>query len=204
MMVGNFCSKCGAPLEQDSKFCGSCGAKLEHVEQQAPVAQNEGIQQIKQEFTTMTNNVTEQFSNATHDGGLQKFRENSFFQNTKEKYFTTHGRLNRWAYFVKGVKLFFMSLIPYILMGISVAMMEARSDFANVLGLILILPSIALVLPFVVASIMLEIRRCHDLGHSGWLILIGFIPYINIIFWLYILFCPGTKGDNQYGPDPLQ
>ena len=83
-------------------------------------------------------------------------------------------------------------------------MMDARSDFANVLGLILILPSIALVLPFVVASIMLEIRRCHDLGHSGWLILIGFIPYINIIFWLYILFCPGTKGDNQYGPDPLQ
>ena len=204
MMAGNFCSKCGAPLEQDSKFCGSCGAKLEYVEQQVPVVQNEGIKQIKQEFATMTNNVTEQFSNVTHDGGFQKFRENSFFQNIKAKYFTTHGRLNRWAYFVKGVKLFFMSLIPYILMGISAAMMSARSDVVNILGVLLLLPSFVLILPFMVASFMLGVRRCHDLGHSGWLLLIYVIPYINFIFALYILFCPGTKGDNQYGPDPLQ
>lgn len=40
-----------------------------------------------------------------------------------------------------------------------------------------------------------SIKRCHDLGHSGWW---TFIPLYG--FWL--LFQSGQEGDNEYGTDP--
>lgn len=203
--MANFCSKCGAPLEQNAKFCGSCGDKLEAAEpQQTPVMHIGNVDYIKQEYDAVKNNVAEQLHHASPAEWQKKVESDSFVQRFKDRYFTTQGRLNRWAYFVTGIKLFLMSLIPYIVLGISAAMLGAGSGAANVLGLILLLPSLVLILPFIAASLMLEIRRCHDLGHSGWIILIGFIPYVNILFYLYILFCPGTKGYNQYGEDPLQ
>lgn len=46
------------------------------------------------------------------------------------------------------------------------------------------------------------VRRLHDTGNSGWMILLAFIPLIGGI-WLLILMCKeGDYGPNQYGPDP--
>ena len=40
----------------------------------------------------------------------------------------------------------------------------------------------------------------HDIGKSGWWLLIIFIPYINIfgIFWILINLCTKSDGPNQY------
>ena len=59
-------------------------------------------------------------------------------------------------------------------------------------------------------GVMIAIRRFHDLGQTGWLVLafliIGMLPiigtvsgFVNFIWFAY----PGTQGPNQYGPDPL-
>ena len=37
---------------------------------------------------------------------------------------------------------------------------------------------------------------------SGWLILLMFVPIVNALFGLYMLFADGTVGPNQYGEDP--
>ena len=48
-------------------------------------------------------------------------------------------------------------------------------------------------------SLIFTIRRLHDLDQSGWLSLVTLIPVINLFFFLYLIFAPGTQGSNKYG-----
>jgi uncharacterized membrane protein YhaH (DUF805 family) len=51
--------------------------------------------------------------------------------------------------------------------------------------------SVAVIIP----AIAVGVRRMHDVGKSGWFLL---IPIYNLV-----LACSdGDKGDNAYGPDP--
>jgi uncharacterized membrane protein YhaH (DUF805 family) len=53
-----------------------------------------------------------------------------------------------------------------------------------------------------VANLSLSVRRLHDVGKSGWFLLIYFIPLIGFI-WLIVLFCTdGEPGANKYGANP--
>jgi len=49
-------------------------------------------------------------------------------------------------------------------------------------------------------SIILYIRRLHDLNKSGWLSLLFLVPLINLFFFIYVLFGKGTAGPNRFGP----
>lgn len=59
-------------------------------------------------------------------------------------------------------------------------------------------------------DIMLRIRRFHDLGQTGWLVLVfiiaGALPVIGVVAdianFIWFMF-RGTDGQNKYGPDPL-
>jgi uncharacterized membrane protein YhaH (DUF805 family) len=48
----------------------------------------------------------------------------------------------------------------------------------------------------------LEIRRFHDFGLSGWLVLLNFIPYVGLLIVLVLLFGEGAPRDNRFGPSP--
>lgn len=63
--------------------------------------------------------------------------------------------------------------------------------------------SIILYILVIYSSIVLQIKRWHDLDKSGWFTLLGFVPLVGIVCFIYILFVVGTKGDNQFGKDPL-
>ena len=52
------------------------------------------------------------------------------------------------------------------------------------------------------AQLAISCRRCHDHGHSGWAILVGLIPIIGIVFFIYLGFIKGKDEPNQYGPSP--
>lgn len=52
-------------------------------------------------------------------------------------------------------------------------------------------------------GLSLQVRRQHDIHISGWLYLLNFVPIIGYLFILYTSFCPGTKGPNKYGDEPL-
>lgn len=54
----------------------------------------------------------------------------------------------------------------------------------------------------IVPGVAVSIRRMHDIGKSGWWLLIVFVPIIGGI-WLLVLFVTkGQSGSNAYGADP--
>lgn len=52
-------------------------------------------------------------------------------------------------------------------------------------------------------SLAISVKRCHDLGKSGWFVLLGIIPIVNLYYAVEVGFQKGTVGENKYGSDPL-
>ena len=65
-------------------------------------------------------------------------------------------------------------------------------------GLFYMLYSLAVIIP----AIAVGIRRLHDIGKSGWFLLIALIPIIGAIWLLVLLATAGNAGSNKYGADP--
>ncbi len=62
--------------------------------------------------------------------------------------------------------------------------------------------TIIFMLAVFVPNLAVSVRRLHDVGKSGWMLLVALLP---IFGWLYLLFLylqPGESGPNRFGPDP--
>ncbi len=53
-----------------------------------------------------------------------------------------------------------------------------------------------------VPSLALSVRRLHDQDRSGWMLLLGLIPFFGGIILIVFMCLDGTRGPNSYGPDP--
>ena len=51
-------------------------------------------------------------------------------------------------------------------------------------------------------SLSAWVRRLHDLDQTGWLLLLMFIPLVNLAMLVVLLFAPGTPGPNRHGARP--
>lgn len=51
-------------------------------------------------------------------------------------------------------------------------------------------------------SLAVAVRRLHDIGKSGWMILVSLIPFIGFIWLIVLLVTDSEPGDNAYGPNP--
>jgi uncharacterized membrane protein YhaH (DUF805 family) len=60
------------------------------------------------------------------------------------------------------------------------------------------------VLAIFIPGLAVGVRRLHDVGKSGWFMLIALIPIVGGI-WLLVLFCTdGVVGQNEYGTNPKE
>lgn len=57
-------------------------------------------------------------------------------------------------------------------------------------------------LAILVPSLAVSVRRLHDIGKSGWMLLIALIPVIGVIWLLVLLITDSTPRSNQYGANP--
>ena len=57
-------------------------------------------------------------------------------------------------------------------------------------------------LAVLVPGIAVGIRRMHDIGRSGWWILISLVPLIGSIWFIVLAALPSQLGPNKYGPNP--
>lgn len=53
-----------------------------------------------------------------------------------------------------------------------------------------------------IPSLSIHIRRLHDIGKSGWWLLVMFIPVVGPLVIFVFNLMNGFPGDNEYGVDP--
>jgi uncharacterized membrane protein YhaH (DUF805 family) len=66
------------------------------------------------------------------------------------------------------------------------------------MGLLSGIYSVAVIIP----SLAVTIRRLHDSSHSGWWLLLGFIPIIGALILIVLYVRDSTHEENIYGPNP--
>lgn len=108
------------------------------------------------------------------------------------------GRLGRARYFGYDAGLTSAAIVLYLLMALLLwTLPEAARAAPSLISYGLV------TLAVWAMKIGLGIQRLHDLGRSGWWILLGIIPFANVFLILNLWFTPGTDGRNEYGlPTP--
>jgi uncharacterized membrane protein YhaH (DUF805 family) len=65
-----------------------------------------------------------------------------------------------------------------------------------------------LALPVLLAEYLLlwgvAVRRMHDTGKSGYLLLVAFVPLVGLLTVAVLLAMAGDPGANRYGPSPYE
>jgi uncharacterized membrane protein YhaH (DUF805 family) len=152
--------------------------------------------------------------------------------------FSFSGRINRAKYWLGGV---FWAVVSIVVFGVLAGMLAkdimalgsdpsgaeiVRVVFGYGIGLVLVF--LVVLVPMIVSSFAIGIKRLHDRDQSGWWLVLFYIgpsavsaigqssgsrmvslvlslASFAISIWAIVVlgFLRGTRGPNRYGPDPL-
>ena len=121
---------------------------------------------------------------------------NYFIDCITKKYVCFEGRARRKEYWM----FVLFSFLAGFVVGFVGAFLAGATQ-VPAFALLGIIFNLAILLP----SLGVFVRRMHDIGKSGWWILLAFIPIVNLVGWIVLLvFCclDSQPGENQYGPNP--
>jgi uncharacterized membrane protein YhaH (DUF805 family) len=111
------------------------------------------------------------------------------------KLFSFEGRIPRRTYWA-GIGIWIGLLFAFSLIGGVIGAMIGNENIGGILILLLLIP-------YMWSVIVMQIKRWHDRGKSGFMIFVNFIPFVGGIWAFVECGClRGTEGDNMYGPDP--
>ena len=122
----------------------------------------------------------------------------------KQILFSFEGRIPRRQYWAAIGIQFAVIFVTAMLAGFILPIFSStRSDSSPVLGIVLVVVMIPIVVFAIWVGFAIGIKRWHDRDKSGWMMLIGFIPYIGALWTLIECGClRGTEGVNRFGGDP--
>lgn len=109
------------------------------------------------------------------------------------------GRARRSEFWFTYLAYTVYSILTYIIAGVIDPGLFSDSNEEGALGaLILLLLLVLGVLPMLAVTV----RRLHDIGKSGWMYLVGFVPLIGGLILLYFLVQDSEVDTNKWGPSP--
>ena len=116
----------------------------------------------------------------------------------RNKYATFSGRASRSEYWWAYLGYFVIATVLQIFALVGGIILIDAGQLAILPTLIALVGIVALIIP----TIAVSVRRMHDTGKSGWMLLILIIPCIGFILWIVWMVEDGQAHDNAYGPVP--
>ena len=218
------CKSCGSENPAEMTFCGRCGTNMYKVDSMSRGSNQEPHQAYFMQYGSQPSNGSVGIENSAYllkvnpmyPVYVPKTKEekiavialdmqSNWNRAIKEKYFTASGRASRGEYWKVQLYQFFLWIgmcIFLFILGASIAGssryssgVEALILSGGIVTLLFIIGNVLLIIP----SWMITIRRFHDIGKSGWWILVTCIPYIGAIIQLYFMCQKGDAHINEYG-----
>lgn len=120
----------------------------------------------------------------------------NYFLNALGKYAVFSGRARRSEYWFF---VLFTCLIAIALAALGFYVAKAAGGPPTLAEYLVDFFSLVIFIP----SLSVSVRRLHDIGMSGWWVLLNLIPLGSLV--LLVLFCQDSQsGDNAYGPNPKE
>jgi uncharacterized membrane protein YhaH (DUF805 family) len=110
-----------------------------------------------------------------------------------KKYAVFSGRARRkeyWMFVLFNIIFSFVAMIADNALGTAIE--------GSGYGLVYFVYTLAVLLP----GIAVSVRRLHDVGKSGWFLLIVFIPLVGAVWFIVLACTEGNPGTNAYGANP--
>ena len=110
----------------------------------------------------------------------------NYYLDVLKKYIVFDGRARR--------KEYWMFILFKVIVGGVLAILDSilgTAILGSLYGLAVLLPSLAV-----------QVRRLHDINKPWYWIFITLIPLVGAIWMIVLMATEGTRGDNDFGPDP--
>jgi len=124
-----------------------------------------------------------------------------YYLNVLKNYATFSGRARRseyWYFALFNVIFAVAAMMLDKALGTNFTVETAAGPINLFYGYVYVLYLLFIFLP----SLAVLVRRLHDVGKSGWFVLISLIPLVGSI-WILVLLCTDSiPGQNQYGLNP--
>ena len=112
-----------------------------------------------------------------------------------EKPLTFSGRASPSEYW-----WFVIFLVAHSLVAVFVVPIVVAAGTDNGLGLLATLGLLGLYMWLAVAHLAAAVRRLHDVGWPGLLLLVSIVPIVGVVGLAFMLAKPGEPDANEYGP----
>jgi uncharacterized membrane protein YhaH (DUF805 family) len=115
------------------------------------------------------------------------------------KLFGVEGRIGRLRYLAWSLAMTFFVMIFAGIGGLAAYGLGSDSSLLAIAGGLV---ATVVFIAMIVVGIQIGVKRLHDIGWSGWLLLVNIIPVVGSIFSIIMLVAPGSSGVNRFGPPP--
>jgi len=117
----------------------------------------------------------------------------NWYIETFKKYTDFKGRARRreyWLFILFNSVFGVMAMILDRVLGIAFSQIGYGPIYI-IYALVVLIPGIAV-----------AVRRLHDIGKSGWMLLLSLIPLIGTIWLIFFMTKDSDPSENEYGPNP--
>ena len=120
----------------------------------------------------------------------------NYYLDVLKKYIVFDGRARRKEYWMFILFNFIIAVVLNVIFIIAVVLnvidyILGAAILGSLYGLAVFLPSLAV-----------QVRRLHDINKPWYWIFITLIPLVGAIWMIVLMATEGTRGDNDFGPDP--